>query len=122
MYVVLFCPILTDKHNFIMKEIKECVEYELKNFNSEEGQRIKFTEKLDDGTFNDGTTNEEVVNMLIERFYSLQKKNFYIENQVIISYLKDIRKQLSKRFNKKRENSLRYEENFNPGHYSQREV
>lgn len=94
-----------------MKEIKQGIEYELKNFNSEEGQRIKFTEKLEDGTFIDGTTNEEVVNMLIERFYALQKKNYYVENQVIIAYLRDIRKQLSRRFIKKKENTLRYEEN-----------
>ena len=97
-----------------MREIREGVEYELRNFNTGEAQIVKFTEKLEDGTFNDGTTNEEVINMMIERFYSLQKKNFYIENQVIISYLKDIRKQLSKRFNKKKENSYRYEENYNP--------
>jgi len=92
-----------------MKEIKEGVVYELSNFSSGT-QLVKFTEKVE-GTFNDGTTNEEVVNMLIERFYSLQKKNFSTENAAILIMLKNVRKLLATRFKRKKENVERYEEN-----------
>ncbi len=93
-----------------MKEIKECSVYELDNFSNGK-QIIKFTEKQEDGTFNDGTTNEEVVSMLIERFFSLQKKNYSVENKTIIILLKNIRKLLATRYNKKKESLNRYEEN-----------
>lgn len=95
-----------------MKVVKECVEYELKNFESGKTQTVRFTEKLEDGTFIDGTTNEEVIDMLIERFFSLQRKNYYVENQIILSYLKNIRKELSKRYKRKKENILRHEETY----------
>jgi len=95
-----------------MRIIKEGVEYELSNFEPGKTQTIKFTEKLEDGTFVDGTTNEEVINMLIERLFALQRKNYYVENQIILAYLRDIRKQLSKRYNKKKENIQRHEKTY----------
>ncbi len=94
-----------------MKEIKEGVIYELSNFGSGT-QIVKFTEKVE-GTFNDGTTNEEVINMLIERFYTLQKKNYSTENAAILIMLKNVRKLLATRFKRKKENIERYEENNN---------
>jgi len=84
-----------------MKIIKEGVIYELKNFKNDDTQTIRFVEKQKDGSFVDGTTNEEVINMMIERFYDLQKKRFSIENQVIISLFKGIKQQLKKRLTKK---------------------
>jgi hypothetical protein len=95
-----------------MIEIKEGIIYDLDNFVSG-AQRVKFTEKLPDGTFLDGTTNEEVINMLIERFYSLQKKNYSSENATILIMLKNIRRLLALRFKRKKENTERYEENNN---------
>lgn len=95
-----------------MIEVKEGIVYELCNFVSGV-QKVKFTEKLPDGTFLDGTTNEEVINMLIERFYSLQKKNYSSENATILIMLKNIRRLLALRFKRKKENTERYEENNN---------
>lgn len=91
-----------------MNQIKEGIEYELKNFNTDKVQTVKFTEKIDEYTFSDGTTNEEVINMLIERFYYFQRKNFCVENQIIVTLLKDIRKLLAKRNDKKRKSLARY--------------
>ena len=76
------------------------VEYELRNFNSDTSQKIRFVSKGPEG-FMEGTTNEEVVNMMIDRFYSLQSKSFSVENQVIIEQFKAIRRQLAKRLTKK---------------------
>ena len=83
-----------------MQVLKEGVEYVLSNFNSDQKQRIIFTEKVK-GVFNKGTTNEEVITMLIDRFYALQKKNFSAENQCVILLLKNIRQLLAKRLTKK---------------------
>jgi hypothetical protein len=96
-----------------MREIRMCSEYALKIFNSDAEQIVRFTEKLERGEFNDGTTNEEVVNMLIERFYSLNKKSFSVENQIIISHLKDVRRQLVRRLGRKIGNVKRYNEEIN---------
>jgi len=93
-----------------MKEIKEGVIYELSNFGGST-QTLKFTEKDANGNFNDGTTNEEVINTLIERFYTLQKKNYSTENAAILIMLKNVRKLLSTRFKKKKVNVEKYEEN-----------
>lgn len=80
---------------------KEGVVYELKNFNSEDGQLIQFTYKNEKGAYEPGTTNEEVVDMLIERMYSLQKSRFSTENEVMIMMLKDVRRLLKKRLSNK---------------------
>ncbi len=83
-----------------MEAIEPGVKYELKNFNSEDSQVLQFVSKDKNG-FKEGTTNEEVVNMMIDRFYSLQKKAFSVENQVIIESFKSIRRQLAKRLTNK---------------------
>ena len=67
-----------------MEIVKPGIEYRLHNFKSEtEYQTVRFTEKTATG-FNPGTTNEEVVSMLIDRLYALQNKNFSVENQCCI--------------------------------------
>ena len=83
-----------------MESTKEGIAYKLYNFKSIEFQTLQFTEKTDKG-FVPGTTNEEVVNVLIDRFYSLQKKGFSAENQCVIIMLKNVRALLAKRLNKK---------------------
>jgi hypothetical protein len=84
-----------------MQIIKEGTEFKLMNFNGEGSQTIKFTEKLPEGGYSNGTTNEEVISMLIERFYALQKTRYSPENQHVIFLLKDIRRMLFKRLQKK---------------------
>ena len=56
-----------------MEIVKPGIEYRLHNFKSEtEYQTVRFTEKTAVG-FNPGTTNEEVVSMLIDRLKVLLK-------------------------------------------------
>ena len=92
-----------------MQSTKPGVAYQLFNFKSSEYQLIQFTEKVDGG-YAPGTTNEEVIEMMIDRFYELNKKRFSSENQVVILLLKIIRQQLSKRLSRKIENVKRYEQ------------
>jgi hypothetical protein len=92
-----------------MEVIKPGIEYKLQNFGSQDGQVIKFTEKVK-GNYNPGTTNEEMVNVLVDRFYVLQKSNFSAENQCVILLLKNIRQLLAKRLNRKIERVKRYDE------------
>ena len=96
-----------------MKIIKQGVEYQVTDFSDNERfQTIKFTEKLA-GTFQEGTTNEEVINILIDRFYTLQKKNFSAENQCIILLLKNVRQLMAKRLSRKIEKVIKYNEDTN---------
>jgi len=83
-----------------MEEVIPGIEYTLKNFNTETHQTVRFVSK-DSSGFVDGTTNEEVVNMLIDRYYNLQKKAFSVENQVVIEHLKGARRAMAKRLTKK---------------------
>jgi hypothetical protein len=92
-----------------MQSIKAGVAYKLFNFKSETYQEVRFTEKVD-GQYQAGTTNEEVIEMMIDRFYELNKKSFSSENQVVILLLKVIRQQLSKRLSRKIENVKKYEQ------------
>lgn len=97
-----------------MEAIKPGIRYRLFNFKSQEYQEIQFTEKVD-GNYVSGTTNEEVVEMLIDRFYELNKKRFSSENQVVILLLKAIRQQLGKRLSRKIDNVKKYGEAESPG-------
>lgn len=94
-----------------MEIVKPGIEYRLHNFKSEtEYQTVRFTEKTPTG-FNPGTTNEEVVSMLIDRLYSLQAKNFSVENQCCIILLKQVRVLFKKRLNRKIDRVNKYQEN-----------
>jgi hypothetical protein len=93
-----------------MDIVKPGVEYKATDFaDNKKFQTIKFTEKVD-GKFQAGTTNEEIINILIDRFYSLQKKNFSAENQCIILLLKNVRQLVAKRLSRKIEKVIKYNE------------
>ena len=68
------------------------------------------TEKNKDGTFNPGTTNEEVIQMMIDRFYYLQKNNWSAENATVIILLKNVRQMLAKRLSRKIDKVKKYNE------------
>lgn len=90
--------------------------YKLESFKRGFPQEIRFTQKLITGEFVDGTTNEEVVDMLIARFYALQAKNPSPENQCTIIMLKSIKELLSKRLSKKiKRNEAKKEDIENSG-------
>lgn len=89
-----------------MKTITEGHKYQLKNFENEnESQTIQFIEKqkiegtTELTTVNDGTTNEEVLEMLINRMQHLQSKFACRENAIVITKLEESLMWLEKRTN-----------------------
>lgn len=89
-----------------MKNLIEGHRYELDNFEnkSEAGQQLQFIQKeptaANDGTLqtiNDGTTNEEVLDVLIDRMNYLQKKFPCRENAIAITHLETALLWLNKR-------------------------
>ena len=93
-----------------MKTIIEGHRYELENFEAKDqpGQVIQFIEKIPtniDGvtmpgaltTVNDGTTNEEVLAVLIDRMQSLQAKFPCRENAIATTHLETALLWLEKR-------------------------
>lgn len=87
-----------------MKVLTEGHKYMLENFEnkSQDGQIIQFIEKvgnLDGGltTVNDGTTNEEVIEMLIDRLKVLGDKFPCKENSCCITHLEEALMWLEKR-------------------------
>ena len=88
--------------------------YSLQNFGEGNGdQNVQFTSKDAEGNFVNGTTNEEVIDMLIERYYSLNKISFSAENQCAILLLKNVRVLQKKRLSRKIDNVIRYNEKTN---------
>lgn len=88
----------------IMKVLTEGHKYELKGFESIKGnQFLQFIEKasLLNGTelqtVNDGTTNEEVIEVLINRMNYLQSKFPCRENAIVITKLEEALMWLEKR-------------------------
>lgn len=80
--------------------------YELANFERPEkkGQTIQFIEKLPETgnpnrllTVNDGTTNEEVLRVLIDRLSSMQAKLPCRENAIVITHIETALLWLEKR-------------------------
>lgn len=88
-----------------MKVIREGHRYELPSFdNPEATQSLQFIEKIPAGdsvgsliTINDGTTNEEVLAMLIDRMSSLQNRFPCRENAIVITKLEESLMWLNKR-------------------------
>lgn len=89
-----------------MKVLHQGHRYELSNFQkiSEAGQTIQFIHKAptsDDPTIletiDDGTTNEEVLEMLIDRLKFLQAKFPCRENAIVITKLEESLMWLNKR-------------------------
>lgn len=79
---------------------KEGVKFALANFKEDNFQTLTFTHK-EGGEYVSGTTNEEVINALVDRFYFLQKKNPSNENTIIIDNLKNVRRLMKQRLSKK---------------------
>lgn len=88
-----------------MKVLREGHRYELENFENKDlsGQSIQFIEKKPvDGkdtleTVFDGTTNEEVLEVLINRMQHLQDKFPCRENAIVITKLEESLMWLNKR-------------------------
>jgi hypothetical protein len=90
-----------------MKVITEGHKYELSNFENknEQGQTLQFIQKEPKGkgqvqdlvTILDGTTNEEVIEVLIDRMNYLQSKFHCRENAIAITKLDEALLWLNKR-------------------------
>ena len=94
-----------------MKVLTEGHKYSLQNFESkEEVQTIQFIEKVQDSnsiqagkliTLNDGITNEEIIEMLIDRLNYLQSKFPCKENACAITHLQEANMWLYERTRKR---------------------
>jgi hypothetical protein len=91
-----------------MKILREGHKYELANFENKEvaGQTLQFIEKFPISagstelkTINDGTTNEELLDVLINRMNYLQGKFPCRENAIAITNLEQALMWLNKRTN-----------------------
>lgn len=88
-----------------MKVLVEAHRYELENFEDKEGngQELQFIQKEDKGdgngfvTVSDGTTNEEVLEVLIDRLTGLNSKFPCKENAVAITHIETALLWLNKR-------------------------
>jgi len=87
-----------------MKVLTEGHKYELDSFEGGDPQTIQFIEKVpaSEGstelvTVNDGTTNEEVLAVMIDRMQSLQAKFPCRENAIVITNLEESLMWLNKR-------------------------
>lgn len=84
-----------------MKVLQEGHKYELESFEGSEPQTIQFIYKVAEGealqTVTDGTTNEEVLDVLIDRLTYLNDKFPCDENENAIDHLLEAKMQLVKR-------------------------
>jgi len=86
-----------------MEAEKKGIFYRLYNFKSGSYQTVRFTEKVD-GEHIPGTTNEEVVEMLIDRFEHLTQRSWSVENELVLSLLHVIKGALRRRLGRKIQN------------------
>lgn len=86
-----------------MEAEKRGIFYRLYNFKSASFQNVRFTEKVD-GENVPGTTNEEVVDMLVNRFEYLNQRSWSVENELILSLLNVIKNALRRRLGRKIQN------------------
>lgn len=86
-----------------MEADKKGIVYRLYNFKSGTYQSVRFTEKVD-GEHIPGTTNEEVVEMLVDRFEYLNQRTWSVENELILSLLHVIKNALRRRLGRKIQN------------------
>ena len=86
-----------------MEAEKRGIFYRLYNFKAASYQTARFTEKVD-GEHIPGTTNEEVVEMLVDRFEYLNARSWSVENELILSLLHVIRGALRRRLGRKIQN------------------
>jgi len=90
-----------------MEAERKGIFYRLFNFKSSTYQTVRFTEKVD-GEFVPGTTNEEVIDMLVDRFQPLNDRSWSVENELVLSLLQVIRTTLRRRLSRKIQNVKNY--------------
>lgn len=93
-----------------MQVEKRGVFYRLFNFRSASYQTVKFTEKVD-GEHVPGTTNEEIIDMMVDRFEYLNERSWSVENELILSLLHVIKGALRRRLGRKIRNVQNWNNN-----------
>ncbi len=84
-----------------MDIIESGYHYRVYDLKGENPQDIKFTKRNALGGFEPGTTNEELIDVLIARLYARQGDNPSAENHCVIILLKAIRQMLNRIITKK---------------------
>jgi hypothetical protein len=85
-----------------MRVLEEGRIYEVRNFNSDEYQEIRFTRKRYDGSFADGTTVEELVRVLRDKFYHFNRISPSKENEACIHMCDGMLREMIGRLSNKR--------------------
>lgn len=84
--------------------------YKLRNFEGDTTQELKFIHKVPNGdnlqTIENGTTNEEVLSVLINRMNSLQEDFPCRENAIVITKLEECLMWLNKRTKDRQERGV----------------
>jgi len=84
-----------------MDIIESGYRYRVYDLKKENPQDITFTRRNSEGEFEPGTTNEEIVDVLIARMYALNSSFPTSENQCVIILLKAVRQIFGKMITKK---------------------
>lgn len=93
-----------------MEAEKKGIFYRLYNFRAASYQTVRFTEKVD-GEHIPGTTNEEVIEMMVDRFEYLNERSWSVENELILSLLHVIKGALRRRLGRKIRNVQNWNNN-----------
>ena len=72
------------------------------------GTEIVFVHRNAKGELVPGVTNEEIVEMMIQRFYALQKKKYSSEGDVVLKLFQVIKKTLNMRIDSKGRRTEKY--------------
>lgn len=80
-----------------MKCLEEGHVYKLNNYQTSQAQEVTFMKRTNGELIHDGTTNEEVLEMLIERMKYLNAKYHCRENGIVITKLEESLMWLNKR-------------------------
>jgi len=93
-----------------MKILKEGHHYKLNSFekcpNPKTFQELIFVEMIEDGTYKNGTTNEEIINVLINRMEYLNNKFPCEDNEKTIEHLKSALHSLNNRTRLRKEQGV----------------
>lgn len=89
-----------------MKVIEEGHIYQLESYEGMINQELKFISKKDGLIVHDGTTNEEVVKVLIDRITTLQNNLPCIENVLAVMYLEYVLECLDDRTQDRKERNV----------------
>lgn len=90
-----------------MRVLEEGRVYAVRNFDSDAYQELKFTRRRYDGSFSDGTTVEELIRVLRDKFYHFNRIAPSLQNEACITYCDEMLRECLSRLNKKKEDVSR---------------